>query len=229
MDGVTQIWSVRGGPCLAVRWATCPPPLDEPTVDEVACSHPSSPLPRPSTLSLAILSPRSERSLFPPHHPPLPSHRPPHHTKNDPFIPTDYMEYMLKYDSTHGKPDYDVEAGDGFVMVGGKKIAITNEMDPANIRWGDSGAEYIVESTGQFLTDDTARKHMNGGAKKVVLSAPSKDDTPMFVMGVNEGTYDGQDIVSNASCTTNCLAPLAKVRRGGGNTGRERQCVCVCE
>ena len=140
------------------------------------------------------------------------------------------MEYMLKYDSTHGKPDYDVEAGDGFVMVGGKKIAITNEMDPANIRWGDSGAEYIVESTGQFLTDDTARKHMNGGAKKVVLSAPSKDDTPMFVMGVNEGTYDGQDIVSNASCTTNCLAPLAKVRRRGGNMGKhgERAAVCVC-
>jgi len=130
---------------------------------------------------------------------------------NDPFIPTDYMEYMLKYDSTHGKPGYDVTSGDGFVTADGNKIQITNEMDPANIKWGDMGVDYVIESTGKFLTDEGARKHIAGGAKKVVMSAPSKDDTPMFVVGVNEGDYAGQDIVSNASCTTNCLAPLAKV------------------
>lgn len=130
---------------------------------------------------------------------------------NDPFIPTDYMEYMLKYDSVHGKPGYPIKAGEGEVSVDGKAVKIFNELDPAAIQWGDVGADVVVESTGQFLTDEGARKHMAGGAKKVVMSAPSKDDTPMFVMGVNHNTYDGQDIVSNASCTTNCLAPVAKV------------------
>ena len=130
---------------------------------------------------------------------------------NDPFIPTDYMEYMLKYDSTHGGPGYDVSSGDGFVTCGDDKIQITNEMDPANIKWGDMGVDYVVESTGKFLDDAGARKHIQGGAKKVIMSAPSKDATPMFVVGVNDHEYDGQDIISNASCTTNCLAPLAKV------------------
>jgi glyceraldehyde 3-phosphate dehydrogenase len=130
---------------------------------------------------------------------------------NDPFIPTNYMEYMLKYDSTHGKPPYEVSSGEDFVMCGDQKITITNEMDPANIKWGDMGVDYVAEATGKFLDDAGARKHIQGGAKKVFMSAPSKDDTPMFVMGVNDHEYAGQDIISNASCTTNCLAPLAKV------------------
>ena len=131
---------------------------------------------------------------------------------NDPFIPTDYMEYMLKYDTVHGGPSFDVAAkGDDAVQYGADEIKIFNEMDPAGIQWGSVGADYVIESTGKFLTDEGARKHMAGGAKKVLMSAPSKDDTPMFVVGVNADQYAGQDIVSNASCTTNCLAPLAKV------------------
>lgn len=127
------------------------------------------------------------------------------------LIDVDYMAYMLKYDSTHGRFKGDVAVEGGKLIVNGKGIRITAERDPANLKWDEIGADYVVESTGLFLTDETARKHIQAGAKKVVLSAPSKDDTPMFVMGVNHESYAGQDIVSNASCTTNCLAPLAKV------------------
>ncbi|KAI0602207.1 glyceraldehyde-3-phosphate dehydrogenase [Biscogniauxia sp. FL1348] len=130
---------------------------------------------------------------------------------NDPFIATSYAEYMLKYDSTHGvfKGTTAVES-DGLV-VNGKKVKFYTERDPAAIPWKETGAEYIVESTGVFTTTEKAKAHLAGGAKKVVISAPSAD-APMYVMGVNEDTYDGKaDIISNASCTTNCLAPLAKV------------------
>jgi len=127
------------------------------------------------------------------------------------LIDVDYMAYMLKYDSTHGRFDGSVDVVDGKLVVNGKEVRVTAERDPANLAWGDVGAEVVVESTGLFLTDEKARAHISAGAKKVVLSAPSKDATPMFVMGVNHHQYDGQDIVSNASCTTNCLAPLAKV------------------
>ena len=127
------------------------------------------------------------------------------------LIDLDYLAYMLKYDSTHGKFNGTVETKDGALVVNGKSIRITAERDPADLKWNEVGADYVVESTGFFLTDETARKHIEAGAKKVVLSAPSKDSTPMFVMGVNHDEYAGQDIVSNASCTTNCLAPLAKV------------------
>jgi len=129
---------------------------------------------------------------------------------NDPFIPNDYMEYMLKYDTVHGKYPGTVEAGDGFVKVNGNDIKTFTERDPANIDWGSAGADYVIESTGVFTSQETAGKHLAGGAKKVVISAPS-GDAPMFVMGVNHKEYAGQDVVSNASCTTNCLAPLAKV------------------
>jgi len=127
------------------------------------------------------------------------------------LIDVDYLAYMLKYDSTHGRFKGEVAVEDGKLIVNGKAIRISAERDPSDLKWGDIGADYVVESTGFFLTDDTARKHLQAGAKKVVMSAPSKDDTPMFVMGVNHNSYAGQDIVSNASCTTNCLAPLAKV------------------
>jgi glyceraldehyde 3-phosphate dehydrogenase len=127
------------------------------------------------------------------------------------LIDAEYMAYMLKYDSTHGRFQGDVEVKGENLVVNGKEIRVTAELDPANLKWGDINAEYVVESTGLFLTDEKARKHIQAGARKVVLSAPSKDDTPMFVMGVNNEEYAGQDIVSNASCTTNCLAPLAKV------------------
>jgi len=131
---------------------------------------------------------------------------------NDPFIPADYMRYMFYYDSVHGKYPGTVEVRDGKLIVDGKTITVTNQLDPATIKWGDSGAEYIVESTGKFLTEEGGAKHFTGGAKKVVMSAPSKDKTPMFVMGVNHTSYKPElKIVSNASCTTNCLAPLAKV------------------
>jgi len=131
---------------------------------------------------------------------------------NDPFIPADYMKYMFYYDSVHGKYPGTVDVRDGKLIVDGKIITVTNQLDPATIKWGDSGAEYIVESTGKFLTEEGAAKHFTGGAKKVVMSAPSKDKTPMFVMGVNHMSYKPDvKIVSNASCTTNCLAPLAKV------------------
>ncbi|ABG40156.1 glyceraldehyde-3-phosphate dehydrogenase [Paraglaciecola sp. T6c] len=127
------------------------------------------------------------------------------------LLDADYMAYMLKYDSTHGQFKGTVEVQDGQLVVNGKTIRVTAERDPAALAWGDVDAQVVVEATGLFLTDETARKHINAGAKKVVLSAPSKDDTPMFVMGVNHDTYAGQEVVSNASCTTNCLAPLAKV------------------
>ena len=127
------------------------------------------------------------------------------------LIDVDYMAYMLKYDSTHGRFNETVEVKDGNLVVNGKVIRVTAERNPSDLKWGDIGVDVVVESTGLFLTDETARKHIEAGAKKVVLSAPSKDDTPMFVNGVNHTTYAGQDIVSNASCTTNCLAPIAKV------------------
>ena len=127
------------------------------------------------------------------------------------LLDVDYLAYMLKYDSVHGRFDGSVEVQEGSLVVNGSTIRITAEMDPVNLAWADVGAEVVVESTGFFLTDETARKHIEAGAKKVVLSAPSKDATPMFVCGVNTDSYAGQDIVSNASCTTNCLAPIAKV------------------
>ncbi|MFT6779310.1 MAG: glyceraldehyde 3-phosphate dehydrogenase [Paraglaciecola sp.] len=127
------------------------------------------------------------------------------------LLDADYMAYMLKYDSTHGKFNGTVEVTDGQLIVNGKTIRVTAQRNPEDLAWDAIGADVVVESTGLFLTDETARKHIEAGAKKVVLSAPSKDATPMFVMGVNHNEYAGQDVVSNASCTTNCLAPLAKV------------------
>ncbi|MDR2651712.1 MAG: type I glyceraldehyde-3-phosphate dehydrogenase [Prevotellaceae bacterium] len=127
------------------------------------------------------------------------------------LIDVDYMVYMLKYDTVHGKFNGTVEAKDGKLVVNGHAIRVTAEKDPANLKWNEVGAEYVVESTGLFLTKEKAEAHIAAGAKRVVMSAPSKDDTPMFVMGVNHKEYKGQTIVSNASCTTNCLAPLAKV------------------
>lgn len=121
------------------------------------------------------------------------------------------MAYMLKYDSTHGRFDGTVEVKDGKLVVNGKEIRVTSERDPANLKWNEIGVDIAVEATGLFLDDTTARKHIEAGAKKVVLTGPSKDNTPMFVNGVNFNAYAGQDIVSNASCTTNCLAPLARV------------------
>lgn len=127
------------------------------------------------------------------------------------LIDVDYMAYMLKYDSTHGRFDGTVEVRDGKLVVNGKEIRVTAEKDPANLKWNEIGVDIAVEATGLFLDDATARKHIEAGAKKVVLTGPSKDNTPMFVNGVNFNSYAGQDIVSNASCTTNCLAPLARV------------------
>lgn len=127
------------------------------------------------------------------------------------LIDVDYIAYMLKYDSTHGRFNGTVAVEDGNLVVNGRAIRVTSERDPKNLKWDEVGAEYVLEATGLFLTDEKARAHIEAGAKRVVLSAPSKDSTPMFVMGVNHTTYAGQDIVSNASCTTNCLAPLAKV------------------
>jgi len=128
------------------------------------------------------------------------------------LIDVDYMAYMLKYDSTHGKFKGTVSVKDGNLIVNGKTIRVTAERNPADLKWGAIGAEYIVESTGLFLDKKTAQGHIDAGAKKVVMSAPSKDDTPMFVMGVNHTSYkNDMAFVSNASCTTNCLAPIAKV------------------
>lgn len=128
------------------------------------------------------------------------------------LVEPDYMAYMLKYDSTHGKFDGTVEVKDGNLVVNGKTIRVTAEKDPANLKWKEVGAEVIIESTGFFLTQELAQKHIDAGAKKVVMSAPAKDDTPTFVMGVNHKELKAdQHIVSNASCTTNCLAPIAKV------------------
>ncbi|WP_295648274.1 type I glyceraldehyde-3-phosphate dehydrogenase [uncultured Mucilaginibacter sp.] len=128
------------------------------------------------------------------------------------LVEPDYMAYMLKYDSTHGKFKGTIAVEGGHLVVNGKTIRVTAEKDPANLKWSEVGAEVIIESTGLFLSKDTAQKHIDAGAKKVVLSAPAKDDTPTFVMGVNHKLLKATDtIVSNASCTTNCLAPIAKV------------------
>lgn len=126
------------------------------------------------------------------------------------LLEPDYLAYMLKYDSVHGRFKADVEVSGNDLLVNGKKIRLTQERDPANLKWDEVGVDVVIESTGLFLTKETAQKHIDAGAKKVILSAPSKDDTPMFVFGVNDKTYAGQAIVSNASCTTNCLAPLVK-------------------
>ena len=131
---------------------------------------------------------------------------------NDPFLDVAYMAYMLKYDSVHGQFKGTIETGENFLVVNGKKVMVYASMEPAGIPWKDCGAEYIVESTGVFLTKEKAQGHITAGAKKVVMSAPSKDDTPMFVMGVNQDKYTkDMTFVSNASCTTNCLAPLVKI------------------
>ncbi|MFM2251740.1 MAG: type glyceraldehyde-3-phosphate dehydrogenase [Pseudomonadota bacterium] len=127
------------------------------------------------------------------------------------LLEPEYLAYMLQYDSVHGRFKGEVSVDNGVLIVNGKKIRLTQERDPANLKWSEVGADIVVESTGLFLTKETAQKHIDAGAKKVILSAPSKDDTPMFVYGVNDNTYAGQAIISNASCTTNCLAPLAKV------------------
>jgi glyceraldehyde 3-phosphate dehydrogenase len=128
------------------------------------------------------------------------------------LVEPDYMAYMLKYDSTHGKFKGTVAVEGGHLVVNGKTIRVTAEKDPANLKWNEVGAEIVIESTGLFLTQETAQKHIDAGAKKVVMSAPAKDDTPTFVMGVNHKNLNASHtIVSNASCTTNCLAPIAKV------------------
>ena len=127
------------------------------------------------------------------------------------LLEPDYLAYMLKYDSVHGRFKGDVSIEGNTLVVNGKKIRLTAERDPAALKWNEVGADVVIESTGLFLDKATAEKHLAAGAKKVLLSAPSKDDTPMFVYGVNHASYAGQTIVSNASCTTNCLAPVAKV------------------
>jgi glyceraldehyde 3-phosphate dehydrogenase len=127
------------------------------------------------------------------------------------LLEPEYLAYMLKFDSVHGRFKGDVSVEGHTLVVNGKKIRLTAVKDPAELKWGEVGADIVVESTGLFLTKETAEKHLAAGAKKVILSAPSKDDTPMFVFGVNDKTYAGQAIISNASCTTNCLAPVAKV------------------
>ncbi|HEY6642572.1 type I glyceraldehyde-3-phosphate dehydrogenase [Povalibacter sp.] len=127
------------------------------------------------------------------------------------LLEPDYLAYMLKYDSVHGQFKGTVAVDGNTLVVNGKKIRLTAIKDPAELKWGDVDADIVVESTGLFLTKETAQKHISAGARKVIMSAPSKDDTPMFVFGVNDKTYAGQAIISNASCTTNCLAPIAKV------------------
>ncbi len=127
------------------------------------------------------------------------------------LIDVEYMAYMLKYDSVHGRFNGTVEVKDGKLVVNGKAIRITAEKDPANLKWNEVNVDYVVESTGLFLEKEKAALHLQAGAKRVIMSAPSKDDTPMFVYGVNHKSYKGEAIISNASCTTNCLAPLAKV------------------
>jgi glyceraldehyde 3-phosphate dehydrogenase len=127
------------------------------------------------------------------------------------LLEPDYLAYMLKYDSVHGRFKGDVAVEGSTLVVNGKKIRLTAEKDPAALKWGEVKADVVLESTGLFLTQDTAQKHIDAGARKVIMSAPSKDDTPMFVFGVNHASYAGQAIISNASCTTNCLAPVAKV------------------
>ncbi|MCQ2331689.1 MAG: type I glyceraldehyde-3-phosphate dehydrogenase [Paludibacteraceae bacterium] len=127
------------------------------------------------------------------------------------LLDPDYLAYMLKYDSVHGIFEADIKIDGNYLVVNGNRIRLTQEKDPAELKWNEVGADVVVESTGLFLTDELSRKHIQAGAKKVIMSAPSKDATPMFVYGVNHKTYAGQDIISNASCTTNCLAPIAKV------------------
>ncbi len=127
------------------------------------------------------------------------------------LLDPDYLAYMLMYDSVHGRFEGEVSVDGNNLIVNGKKIRLTSEKDPAALKWYEVGADIVVESTGLFLTKETAEAHIKAGAKKVIMSAPSKDDTPMFVYGVNHKTYAGQAIISNASCTTNCLAPVAKV------------------
>jgi len=127
------------------------------------------------------------------------------------LLDADYLAYMLKFDSVHGNFGGDITVDNNDLIVNGKKIRLTAERDPANLKWSDIGADLVIECTGFFLTEETCQKHIDAGAKKVVMSAPSKDGTPMFVAGVNDETYAGQAIVSAASCTTNCLAPVAKV------------------
>ncbi|WP_028008161.1 type I glyceraldehyde-3-phosphate dehydrogenase [Solimonas flava] len=127
------------------------------------------------------------------------------------LLEPDYLAYMLKYDSVHGHFKGEVAVEGGALLVNGKKVRLTQERDPANLKWNELGVDVVIESTGLFLDKASAQKHIDAGAPKVILSAPSKDDTPMFVYGVNDKTYAGQAIISNASCTTNCLAPLAKV------------------
>ena len=127
------------------------------------------------------------------------------------LLEPEYLAYMLQYDSVHGRFKGEVSVEGNTLVVNGKKIRLTQERDPANLKWNEVGADIVIEATGLFLTDETARKHLAAGAKKVIMSAPSKDSTPMFVFGVNCKTYAGQDVISNASCTTNCLAPVAKV------------------
>ncbi len=127
------------------------------------------------------------------------------------LLEPDYLAYMLKYDSVHGRFKGDIKVENGQLVVNGKKIRLTMEKDPLNLKWNEVGADIVIESTGLFLTKETAEKHIQAGAKKVIMSAPSKDETPMFVYGVNHKSYKGETVISNASCTTNCLAPLAKV------------------
>jgi glyceraldehyde 3-phosphate dehydrogenase len=127
------------------------------------------------------------------------------------LLEPDYLAYMLKYDSVHGRFKGEIAVDGNTLVVNGKKIRLTAVKDPAELKWGEVGADIVVESTGLFLTKETGQKHIDAGAKRVILSAPSKDDTPMFVYGVNDKSYAGQAIISNASCTTNCLAPIAKV------------------
>ena len=127
------------------------------------------------------------------------------------LLDPEYLAYMLKHDSVHGKFDGDISIDGSTLVVNGSKIRLTAERDPAELKWGDLDVDVVIESTGLFLTAEAAQKHIDAGAKKVIMSAPSKDDTPMFVFGVNDDSYDGEAIISNASCTTNCLAPIAKV------------------
>jgi glyceraldehyde 3-phosphate dehydrogenase len=127
------------------------------------------------------------------------------------LLEPDYLAYMLQFDSVHGRFKGDIAVDGNTLVVNGKKIRLTAVKDPAELKWNEVGADIVIESTGLFLTKETAQKHISAGARKVIMSAPSKDDTPMFVFGVNDKTYAGQAIISNASCTTNCLAPVAKV------------------
>ncbi len=127
------------------------------------------------------------------------------------LLDPEYLAYMLKYDSVHGIFNHDIKVEGNYMIVDGKRIRLTAEKDPTQLKWNEVGAEVVVESTGLFLEDAKARQHIQAGAKKVIMSAPSKDATPMFVYGVNHKAYAGQDIISNASCTTNCLAPISKV------------------